>query len=221
MKLEKGSVQTTVLVVIIVILVAIVAYMFAKRPATDQTNVSPSPTTSASVSPSPSPVSTTVNYSDDQMSFTYPKILSLSKTQDGVMLKHEVPHQQPAPCDFKGDGGMVSSIVDFNASFKVVPQSIKDYITSSKADWTYISQNPYSDPQWKGYRADTGVEGCGVVTYYLTITPSKTLVIRRPYSDDLQPISADYQKNLALPGIIKPEVAEQYFNQILSTVKVK
>jgi hypothetical protein len=219
---QKGFVKA-LLVLIIIILVAVVAYFIGKSgtstPAT--TSITPEVTTTPVATATPTPITSTQMYSDATLSFEYPRVLTVFKKGDTVVMTHEIPYVHAAPCDFRGDAQQASTLMDFNTSLTIVNQGIQAYVKSTNGDWTYISKNPVTLGGWKGYKNDAGVEGCGVVTYYLTISPAKTLVITRPYSDELNPISADYQKNLSLPAVIPPAQAETYFSQILASLKLK
>jgi hypothetical protein len=79
----------------------------------------------------------------------------------------------------------------------------------------------YNIGSFSGYSIYTGVEGCGFTTYYFPISNSKTLVVKRnqvtEFSGVLMPeVKAEV---LAIPGVISPEKADLFFEQILSSIK--
>lgn len=204
------------LIIIVVVLVAIAAYNMGKD---RNTYVAPIPTISST--PSASPVSEKATYSDSQLSFEYPKILTQAKSGDTVVVAHAVQYVHPDLCDFKGDAAPKKEITDFAATFKVIPTDLKTSVVNNHGDWDYASKNPLTLGQWTGYHTLAAVEGCGIDTTYLKITPAKTLIIIRPIVSEFQPINANYQKYLALPGIIKPETADEYFKEIIASLQVK
>ena len=170
---------------------------------------------------------TTVNsgwskYSDTAFEFEYPSLLTVKKVQDAVTLSHSIAYKHPNLCDFKGDAPPLEKVNDFGVAISIVDQSIKDYVVSkSFPNWDYVSANPYTFGTLNGYKVMQGIEGCGSYIYYLEINPIKTLVINRSLITELTGISSDTNKYLSLPGIISPTQEEEYFNKILSSIKIK
>ncbi len=205
---QRGS-TTVVLVIVIIILVVLGAFFYGKS-------------SSQQAGTNPTPVSGLEKYSDETISFEYPKVLTATKKGNEVTLAHSIPYVHGNPCDFKGDAPPLKDLTDFSASFKVVNKGIQDYVvTSGWPDWDYVSKNPFTSGSWKGYMVSPGVEGCGENIYFLSVTPTQTLIITMPFAAEFNSINADFQKYLDLPGVIVPNQAGTYFNQILSSIKVK
>lgn len=208
---QKGA-ANVVLTIIIVILLIVVSYLLLnKKSVTTPVTVTPSPVTSE-----------WKTYSDSSIEFQYPSILTTQKVGDEVNVNHSIPYKHGNACDFKGDAPPLEKLTDFNISMKVYNKNIKELVQSGTfPDWDYVSKNPYKMGNWSGYKVQQGVEGCGSDLYYLIISPNKTLVINRSLITELSPAVGDYQKNLSLPGIIKPDQTEEYFNRVLSSIKIK
>ncbi|MFA6295679.1 MAG: hypothetical protein WC666_04700 [Candidatus Paceibacterota bacterium] len=159
-------------------------------------------------------------YSDASVSFEYPSSLLVKPQGETVTLNHSIAYKHSDPCDFKGDAPPLERLSDFSVSIKVVNKNLKELVQSSSyPGWDYVSKNPFKSGSLNGYKIMSGVEGCGEYIYYLTISPTKTLVINRAIVTEFEPIIAEYQTNLNLPGIISPNQAEEYFTKILSSFK--
>jgi hypothetical protein len=159
--------------------------------------------------------SDTKTYSNTDISFEYPALLSLKEDGNKVTLSHSVPYKHPDPCDFKGDAPELDKLTDFSTTFTVVAKNLKD----TQADnfvWQYESVKVGS---LDGYKGESGIEGCGLHTYIFPISQYKTLVVKRPYVTEFNPIIADYQKYLNLPNVILPAQADEYFSKILLSLK--
>ncbi|MSR73202.1 hypothetical protein EXS61_01170 [Candidatus Parcubacteria bacterium] len=161
-------------------------------------------------------------YSDTGISFEYPTILSVKKAGDTVTLSHSVDYKHRDTCDFKGDAPPLEKVTDFDVSFLIVNKSPKDYIQNNGwPDWNYVSKNPFTLGSWSGYKIESSIESCGEYIYYLTISPTKTLVITRALATEFSMIVADHQTYLKLPGIIPPSQEGEIFTKILSSLKVQ
>ncbi|MEI8327732.1 MAG: hypothetical protein WCG02_01180 [Candidatus Taylorbacteria bacterium] len=159
-------------------------------------------------------------YSDASISFEYPALLSIKNDGGITTLNHSIAYTHSSPCDFKGDAPPLDRLVDFGVSLKIVNQNIKDHVSSSAfPGWDYVSKNPFTFGSLNGYMVSSGIEGCGEDIYYLTISPTRTLVIHRSYVSEFNSIIANYRTYLNLPGTISPVHNEEYFNHILSTMK--
>lgn len=208
---QKGS-TNIVLIILIVILAGTTIYFASIKKAPETTQTAQ---TLETVNPG------WKKYSDSSLSFEYPVLLSEKKEGETVSLTHSIDYKHPNSCDFKGDAPPLEKLTDFNISFKIVNQNLKSYVESSNhPGWDYVSQNPFTLGSFSGFKVSPGVEGCGQHLYYLTISPSKTLVITRPFVSELNSINGDYQKYLNLPGIIPPTQAEEFFTKIISSLKV-
>ncbi len=205
---------TTILLLILIILAGLFI-LLQQKGASD----------SKVISPSPVPVvnsSEWSTYSDNYLSFESPNMISIKREGEVLKLGHSIAYKHPDPCDFKGDAPEKTILTDFDASFTVVNQNLKEYVESSDyPGWDYVSANPIEIGRFKGYEITPSVEGCGLDIYYLSISPNKTLVINRALITVFHPIIANYQEYLNLPGIINPNEADLIFNRLLGSLEVK
>ena len=182
------------------------------------------------------PIDTTVTtYRNTNLgiSFTYPKILTASTTEDSVTLHHEVPFIHHDYCDFKGEGDTtINTLTDFNVKFYTVDKSL---VEAMKSESPYIPAenfvngevvpspgfiDPYQSGNLKGYSIFEGAEGCGHTIYYLKVGSNKTLVV----TSDLITVFTgaidveNMNSALAVPGVLNKEKASVIFEAIMKTV---
>lgn len=185
------------------------------------------------------PVDTTVaTYRNTNIgiTFTYPKILTVTSSSDIITVHHEVPFTHHDYCDFKGEiDTTIPTLTDLDVKFHIVSKNVVD---TMKAETPYIpSENfvngtvvvspgfidSYSVGDLKGYKIFEGAEGCGQITYYFPITNTKTLVAKQELvtvftgAIDVE----DEAKAQAVPGVLNNEKATQIFESILKTLKVQ
>lgn len=172
-------------------------------------------------------------YNGSSFEFKYPKILSLNQQEEKILLNHSIKYQHANPCDFKGDAPQLDKLTDFNVSLRVFNKNLKDTVetnessdiikNSFKGDTVELSPgfiDKFNTGSLAGYRITNGVEGCGMYTYYFSLTQNKILAVTRSFISEFLPINADSQKYLNLPGIIIPSQEEELFNKILSSFKI-
>ena len=165
-----------------------------------------------------------IKYPDD--------LLTLSEKEKKIILTHSIPYEHPDPCDFKGNAPSLKKLTDFEVSVEVINKSLRETVIANESDYLvskFLLDNKlkispgfideFSIGSLKGYRISKGVEGCGTYTYYFPLDSKNTLLIRRSWVAEFNPINADYKKYLKLPGIIPPDKEENLFNQILSTFR--
>jgi|GEM_PF-367081 len=163
------------------------------------------------------------------LEFSYPNKLILNKTLDGVVLSHLLYKEHVNSCDLK-DGLTINEAVDFNVTFKIFDQSMKDVVLDVANESSYISKNfikngefvisegfidKYKIGLFDGYRITSGVEGCGNYTYYFPISATKTLFIVRSFY--LQTFQVNRNQLEKMPGFISSTQEEQIFKDILSS----
>lgn len=171
-------------------------------------------------------------YNGSSFVFEYPKIISLSQQGEKILLTHSINYQHPNPCDFKGDAPQLDKLTDFNVSLMVSNKNLKDTVDANENsdmiknsfNGTTVELSPgvidsFNAGSLTGYRITVGVEGCGMYTYYFSLTQDKTLVVTRSFISEFLPINVDSKKYLSLPGIITPIQEEDFFNKILSSFK--
>lgn len=161
-------------------------------------------------------------YSDDKISFEYPKILSISNEKGAIKVNHAVNYKHENFCDFKGDGGYLNKFTDFNLTLDIVNENTKEYL--SKSEWPgfkYASENPFRAGDLNGYKISEGIEGCGQNVYYFNINEKKTLVVKNSYIPEYNSINNRRDEFLAIPGIITEERNDKFLMEILSTIIIK
>jgi hypothetical protein len=164
----------------------------------------------------------------------YPKdIVSFFKEGNKIFLNHSVAFEHNNPCDFKGDGLKLKELTDFKVNFELFSGNLEEAIRKNESSdfiSNYLLINELKiEPGFvdeinignlKGYFLTQGIEGCGQYIYYFPLNSKETLIIRRSFVPEFQPIVEDYQNNLKIPGIISPENEEKLFKQIFSTFKL-
>ena len=170
------------------------------------------------------------------MSFSYPKILTLSEASGEITLHHEVSFVHRDFCDFKGEGTTtMPTLTDFNVKLHIVNKNIVDTMRAESPyipAENFVNDNIITSPGFidsfqsgnlKGFKIFEGAEGCGQTIYYLKVTNSKTIVIR----NDLITVftgAIDAQNEAAaeaVPNVINKQKSEVIFNSIIETLKVR
>jgi hypothetical protein len=164
----------------------------------------------------------------------YPdNIIKPLQGDDSVTLKHSIPFEHKDFCDLKGDGPLLNELTDFEMTIELINENFAITVMDEESDYFVLNYLLFDklriEPGFideinigsleKGYRVTSGVEGCGVYTYYFPVDSEYTLLVKRPFVYDLNSINEKSQENLKLPGVISPVEAEQLFNQIISTFR--
>lgn len=175
------------------------------------------------------------NYSDASVEFKYPPVLEAKQKDGDVAITHSVVYKHTEPCDFIGDAPVKEKIYDFGVYVSVLDANLKDAIIKNEHSDFFVKEffenntlklaegyvDPISAGTLNGFQITNGVEGCGQFTYYFPVSSAKTLVINRPFITELSGVVGNLETYLNLPGIIAPEKEKEFFNTILSTLKVK
>jgi len=168
------------------------------------------------------------------ISFTYPKILSVSNTAGVTTLHHDIPYQNNGACDMKGDTEIYDRLTDFEMTVRVVD---KNLVNTVKTLSPYIPQENFADNRLvisrgfidsysvgslSGFSIYEGVGGCGQTTYYFPIESEKTLVIANASIQALSGVIAQEKvaEVLAVPGVISREKNKEIFESIVKSLKV-
>lgn len=173
-------------------------------------------------------------FQGESFSFQYPEALSLTEKGDTVFLSHSIPYAHPNLCDFRDGSESLDYLTDFDVSLKIYPTDLKntlrknvpsnmvnDYFNGESVRVTPDFIDEYSAGNLKGYRITTGVEGCGVYSYYFSLANGSTLYITRSFVPEFQTINPQYKSYQRIPGIISPKLEETYFQSILSSIRFK
>lgn len=158
-------------------------------------------------------------YSDADLSFAYNPLLSVSRTEKGIMVRHDINHVHQDVCDGKGDAPAKTTLTDFDLLLTVADKNVRDSLES--AGWDWESAVPSTLGPLSGYMVSAGTEGCGGDFYFLALSPQKTLVLTRRWVPEFNSINPEYQTYLALPGVISPADADRYFLEIMSSLRFK
>lgn len=232
------------LVGIILVLASVIGYLVfvknAMAPTVPETSTTQNTNTNNEVpSPSPTPNTGTGNenektFSNSSFEFTYPSVLTAKAQEGSVSVDHAVAYKHPNVCDFKGDAPDLEQITDFSVSLKVFDSGLKetmraneveDFVSTHFQGDTITIEPGYIDEanigSLRGYSIAGTFEGCGRYDYYFPLSDNKTLLVSRTIVTEFQPISADYQTYLKVPGVIPPTEEESFFQLIISSFKVK
>lgn len=176
-------------------------------------------------------------YRDDEYGFEIkypPKLISISKKDDKIVMIHSIEYEHQDPCDFKGGAPLLKKLTDFRVSLKLFSKNVQETIIATTSDY-FVSHMLINDTlklvtgyidtvsigTLEGYRVTNGVEGCGYYAYYFPLNHDHTLLVERSFITELLPIIKDSKKYSELPGIIPLEKEERLFDQILSTLRLK
>jgi len=169
------------------------------------------------------------------ITFTYPKILTASTTNQVVTLHHEIPYKNNGDCDMVGDTETYDNLTDFKVSMQI---SNKKLVATMKEKSPYIPQenfvdnvvvespgfiDAYTAGEFSGYAIYEGAEGCGRIAYYFPISNSKTLFITKMSIQILSGVISQEKQNevLKVPGVISRTESDEIFKKILLTLKVE
>ncbi len=182
----------------------------------------------------PSDSSMQIYISKQGFSFEYPDELTVRLEDGWVDLNHAVAYKNTDACDFRGSGKELDALQDFHARLKVYPGTIAEAATAHNPQFAKGNLNgdglaikpgfvdPYAAGPYKGFAVTESVEGCGTVTYYLTLPDGRTLVATR----DLVGWLADVvnpevrAKVLQVPGIINTSENTKIFDALLKSVQL-
>lgn len=172
-------------------------------------------------------------YNNSYFEITYPNLITLKENDNAILLTHSVSYEHIDPCDFKGEEQPLQTLTDFKVKLELVNNNfeatlklnesdnfISEYLIGNKLKATPDFINEVSINTLKGYRITYGVEGCGVYTYYFPLDADHTLVAIRSFIAEFNTITANHDKYINLPGVIKPDEDEKIFNEIMASFKL-
>jgi hypothetical protein len=172
-------------------------------------------------------------YTDREQGFElrYPdSLLSVTKIGRTVLFEHAIPFEHVDPCDFDDDVATLSNLVDFSVAIELWRQGLGETVESTATDFVTtrflkdgkLQVNPgFIDEVCigarDGFRVTSGVEGCGQSEYYIPIDSCVTLYVRRKFITEFDPILRDYERHLALPGIIAPKKEGEILEEMIAS----
>jgi hypothetical protein len=170
------------------------------------------------------------------VTFTYPKILTVTDQAGTTTIHHEVAFTHHDYCDFKGE---IDTTIPVLTDFHVVMHTVdKPLVQTMKSESPYIPAENFVNGQvvaspgfidpitvgmLSGYGIFEGAEGCGQTTYYFPIHPTKTLVVRQQFITVFSGSIALNEKDRAeaVPGVINRERESAILSTILNSLRVK
>jgi hypothetical protein len=212
-------------IIVAIVVFALGYFLWPKR--IEQTSTPPDQTT----------VDTAIFTSADQnISFTYPKTLSVIQKNNIITLSHTIKFANTDACDFKGTAKTSSTLTDFHTTIQLLNMTIASsavtidptMATSTNINGDVLLVSPgfidtYNAGQWNGYMVTEGVEGCGQITYYIPLSSSRTLVIQKQMIGALSDVAdpTNKAKILATPGAISTELSNTIFSSLLQSLTVR
>ncbi|MHB1316632.1 MAG: hypothetical protein ACYCZW_02110 [Minisyncoccota bacterium] len=181
------------------------------------------------------PISNLVTFTNNKMSFQYPKEIKVSQQDDTVLLQHEIPYQNTGACDMEGGDILYEMLTDFNVSLRVINtplvetvKKLSSYIPEENFNGNILKVipgfiNSFEVGAFKGFAIYEGAEGCGRITHYFPISSTTTLVIQKASIQALSGVRGQniIQEILKVPGAISKEKSDQIFIELLNTLKIK
>lgn len=183
------------------------------------------------------PVNTlnTFTSANQDISFKYPDIFSATQKNNIITLHHQINYANHPACDFKGDAPNSPTLTDFNVTIQEINKPLVETVeqidptiaTTSFSGEDLVVSVGFIDRtslgSFPGYSITSSVEGCGFITYYLPISTSRTLVIKKDMIGALADIvdPAVRQKILAVPAVISPDQSTAIFNSIMQSFQVR
>jgi len=177
-----------------------------------------------------------ISYKNSKLgiSFSYPKILNASTTNESTVLHHDIPYKNTGECDMMGDTETYERLTDFRVTFKIFNKNLVDtmkevspYIPQENFVDGVVVESPgfidvYKIGNLSGYAIYEGAEGCGQTSYYFPIETSKTILITKASIQVLSGVISKELENevLAVPGVISREQSKEIFEGILETLRV-
>lgn len=190
------------------------------------------------ITPRPSTNTTTSTHTNAQsgISFTYPKILTVTDTQGTTTVHHEVVFTHHDYCDFKGEiDTTIPTLTDFHLIMHVANtplietmNALSPYIPEENfVDGQVVPSPGFIDPvtygSLSGFAIFEGAEGCGHTVYYFPVTPAKTLVITQEFVTVFSGSIALDEKDRAevIPGVINKARETEIVQGILGNLRVQ
>lgn len=170
----------------------------------------------------------------DNFSFSYPKILTASTTDNVVILHHDISYQNSGACDMMGDNKTYDKLTDFEMTVQIVNNKLTDTVKKMSP---YIPQENYVNDELitspgfideykigtlSGFAIYEGAEGCGQTTYYFPIEKQKTLIITNASIQILSGVISKEKMDqvLAVPGVISKTKNHEIFEDIVRSLKI-
>jgi len=168
------------------------------------------------------------------ITFDYPKILTISASDEMVTLHHDIPYQNHGECDMMGDENVYPRLTDFRVTFQKIEKNLVDtmrIISPYIPQENFVNEEVVESPGFidkfqigklDGYAIYEGVEGCGQTTYYFRIKDNQTLVVGKASIQILSGVivKEKMEEVLAVPGVISREKSEEMFESILTSLKI-
>jgi hypothetical protein len=155
-------------------------------------------------------------YTDNSITFRYPKKITLRKTSGRIVLTHSIKFKHLDPCDYSGDKPDLSNLIDFKVSLEIVNGDGRSEVPENQGDVKIGMLNGESFCSCR--------EGCGEYRYRFPIGENKTLIVKRDIISVFNGAALRYgddDRARKHPAIIDPVMEEHFFYSILSAFKIR
>ena len=141
--------------------------------------------------------------------FTYPSKLKVTESKGVISIRHSVPFDHMDPCDLARGKRRLKNIEDFDVEMRIV---VFPDLRSTKER---ITLGTHKDI----VRIESGVEGCGTVTYFISVGTKIELAIKAYWVAEFSTTSEAVYR--LVPDIIIPEEHEKILHEIIASIRVK
>lgn len=166
-------------------------------------------------------------YSDESISFRYPSLLTLEKTQNldstSFSLKKTIAFEHFDTCNMRGDA-MTESLESFdifNMNITLADGDLSHALPEWMQKYVYAEKNSliladafievYNTETLEGYSVDVSSEYCGSQFYIFPVSGEKTLVIERIFGSNPR-YSGEYE--------LTDELSPIFFENIFSSITI-
>jgi hypothetical protein len=156
-------------------------------------------------------------YTDNSITFRYPKKITLRKATRRIVLTHSIRLNHLDPCDYSGnDNPPLRDLIDFKVSLEIVNGDGRSEVP--------VTEGKVKIGMLDGEFLCSCREGCGEYQYRFPIGENKSLIVKRDiisvFNGAAQRFGDDVRARKR-PGIITPDMEERYFYSILSAFKIR
>jgi len=173
-----------------------------------------------------------LTYRDQEFEIRYPALLDVTIKGSAIQLSHVLPYTHENPCFGWGgpyceksggcscnDQGCVGDVLldftDFDVNIQIVEKSAEEIVADLQPAYPVsgilagdLEGNVFSDQ----------IESCGSYHYLFPLNDTRTLFVSRVNITEYD--TWQEADMLALPGVIVPEVEDELFHTILSSLRI-
>lgn len=159
--------------------------------------------------------------------FEHPENFLISENGNIVSISHSVRRQHYYPCDFSDEPTLRHEFTDFSMSLTLSDKSLEekmhgiinvpgfeeDLAAGKGKEWFEV----YEAGNLKGYRFESGAEGCGMRDYLFPLSQGKILHVTESVLYHPPTVEGQGGQTEKLNGILLSNDRDQIFRQILET----